>query len=363
VVLSGAPGAADRKILAFAAVPRPDHAPGPGYTRPSMDRARSVTFIIPVRNDAARLRRCLESVSANTLTAGRISIVVADNGSTDGSPDVAQAAGARVLHLPGLPVAALRNQAAAIADGEVLAFVDADHEIAADWCEAALEALGDAGVGAVGAPCHPPRDANWVQAAYDRFRARPVAPADIEWLGAGNMAMRASAFDAVGGFDTTLETCEDVDLCNRLRRAGHRIRYEPRMFNIHFGDPSSLRAVFMGELWRGRDNARVTLRGPLTLRALPSLLVPVGNLVLVVAAITATVVTRQPAWLAVPLVCFLAAVALRVARMQQHAPRRSWRTWLQNGAVGAAYELARTTALVVRASHRVRRLEPQAGSR
>ena len=33
---------------------------------------------------------------------------------------------------------------------------------------------------------------------------------------------------------------------------------DPRLRNIHLGDPSRLRALFFGELWRGRDNIRVT---------------------------------------------------------------------------------------------------------
>ena len=46
-------------------------------------------------------------------------------------------------------------------------------------------------------------------------------PERVTWLGSGNMAVRRSAFEEVGGFDTTLETCEDVDLCRKLRARGY----------------------------------------------------------------------------------------------------------------------------------------------
>ena len=84
----------------------------------------TLTFIVPVRNDAARLARCLAAI---TRTAGPLTdIVVVDNGSTDESAAVARRAGAQVLVVPDASVAALRNRGAATATGEVLAFVDAD---------------------------------------------------------------------------------------------------------------------------------------------------------------------------------------------------------------------------------------------
>jgi len=56
-----------------------------------------VSFIIPVRNDAVRLEACLRSIRRNGHAPGQIEIIVVDNGSTDGSAQVAAAAGAMVV--------------------------------------------------------------------------------------------------------------------------------------------------------------------------------------------------------------------------------------------------------------------------
>ena len=135
-----------------------------------------------------------------------------------------------------------------------------------------------AGVAATGAPYVSPPAANWVQESYDNLRARPSSRQDVDWLGSGNLAVSRAPFERLGGFDRSLEACEDVDLCNRLRLAGHRIVADPALRSVHFGDPSTLRALFFGELWRGRDNARVTWRGPRTLRHLRSMLIPIATL-------------------------------------------------------------------------------------
>ena len=55
----------------------------------------TISVVIPVYNDAALLRRCLEALAAQTRRADEI--VVVDNGSTDDSAEVARRGGARVV--------------------------------------------------------------------------------------------------------------------------------------------------------------------------------------------------------------------------------------------------------------------------
>jgi GT2 family glycosyltransferase len=330
-----------------------------------------VSFIIPVRNDAVRLRQCLTTIRANAPAAAEVEIVVADNGSTDETPAVAREFGARVLTLPGLSVAALRNRAAGEARGQVLAFVDADHEIDPDWVASALESFAQPDVAAVGALCQAPAQGTWVQRMYDALRGRTEGQSDVEWLGSGNMAVRRDLFDQVGGFDVSLETCEDVDLCQRLRQAGLRVRGDDRLRNVHLGDPSTLGKLFRSELWRGRDNLRVSLRYGLTLRGLPSVVMPVLELIcLAVAplALLAALLLAQPSprtpvagglTLAVAFVLVgLAALAipiawtvLRVLRMARWGGLRGPLDLARAFIVAGTYDLARALALLARARH------------
>jgi glycosyltransferase involved in cell wall biosynthesis len=315
-----------------------------------------VSIIVPVRDDAERLRRCLASIRANDY-AGSVEIIVLDNGSRDHSVEVAREAGARVLLVPGARVAALRNTGAQHAAGSILAFIDADHAINSRWISAAAEGITQDGVAAVGAPYLPPPNANWVQRAYDRLRPHRRGVCEVEWLGSGNLAVRTNAFMEVGGFDTSLEACEDVDLCNRLRAARHRIVSDERMYSIHFGDPSTLRALFVGELWRGRGNLRTTLRGPLTPHSLPSLVIPVLNLMFLATIVCGAVMApwlgpRIAVYGALPVV--LLSVG-RAARMTFGAGRFALRDLRANFAIALVYDVARALALVFRTTHGLRR--------
>ena len=324
----------------------------------------SVSFIIPVRDDAERLRQCLVSIRANDYPAEAVEVIVVDNGSQDGSSEVATAAGARVLCKPGLQVGELRNEGVRAAMGEIVVFVDADHIIDPNWLAYAAERFKDPAVGAIGSPYLAPPDGTWVQRAYGRLRGRVIGVREVEWLGTGNLAIRRQVFEGLRGFDTSLHTCEDVDLCNRLRANGYQIVSDERLRSIHLGDPATLPCLFLSELWRGRDNLRVTFRAPITLRALPSVLFPIFNLFLMGLAIIG--IPAAPwggAWLAPASLLGLASLGfLRAIRMvRSHPGNAGWRHLIPDFAVACTYEVARSLALIWRATHKTRRVQLMEG--
>jgi glycosyltransferase involved in cell wall biosynthesis len=318
-----------------------------------------VSFVIPVRNDAERLRRCLTSITRNDYPRDLIEILVIDNESTDESARTAREHGAIVMRCASTSVAELRNRGARAALGSIIAFADSDHEIDRGWVRTAVAVLASPAVAATGAPYLPDPECNWVQRQYDGLRARTDAREEVTWLGSGNFAVKRSAFDRIGGFNATLTACEDVDLCNRLRLAGHRIVADPALRSVHYGDPKTLKALFFGELWRGRDNLRVTLSGPRTFRHLRSAIVPIADL-MAFAAGTVALLLGYP-WIAVA--CGLAVLvpaALRAGvmfrnRLRSATPENSVRRAAQAMAVALVFDVARALAILARGSHRARR--------
>lgn len=316
-----------------------------------------VSFVIPVRNDAARLERCIRSIIANGYPRASVDILVIDNGSTDSSAAVAAALGADVVSMPHHRVAALRNEGAKRARGEVLAFVDADHEIVPDWIQIAVDTLRRPDVAATGALYCAPDSGTWVQRTYGLLRGRPEGRHDVEWLGGGNMAMLRSTFERSGGFDTTLSTCEDVEFCNRLRARGGRIVSDARLKSVHYGDPVTLRELFVGELWRGRDNLRVSVDAPLTWRGLPSIILPIADLALLLvltAGVVLAIGGRVHGLLLALLACstMLTAAWLRSARCFSNAREGGIGRLMALFAVTCVYDVARALALVSRMPHR-----------
>lgn len=261
-----------------------------------------ISVIIPVRNDAARLAVCLRSLREQLYPSQRWELIVVDNGSTDTSREVARQWGATVLCFPGLTVGALRNRGVAASSGDILAFVDADHELPPDWLHHGLAALeAEEGVAAVGAPCDVPMHATWVQRCWGVHRLRRRGRHITRWLGAGNLFVRREAFVRAGGFREDLVAAEDVDLCLRLTQKAGKVVCDPAIVNRHHGEPATLWQFIRKEYWRGSSGLRAFVAQGMPPAELPTLLYPSYHLLGAIIAVggTAAAAVGVLSWMAV----------------------------------------------------------------
>ena len=91
------------------------------------------------------------------------------------------------------------------------------------------------------------------------------AVAHPEWLSGACMLGRRDALEPIGGFDEGFFLyCEDMDLCARLRAAGHEIRYEPGVEVHHEGGRSAPRASLYPVLARSRTRYARQHSGPVS---------------------------------------------------------------------------------------------------
>jgi glycosyltransferase involved in cell wall biosynthesis len=202
-------------------------------TRPEGARdaaSPTISVIVPVRDGAEVLARCLEALRHSQGVAWEC--IVVDDGSTDDSATIARDCGARVLHigLPGRGPGQARNLGARAARAPLLCFLDADVLVRADTL-AQFVALfeADAGLAAAFGSYDAQPDAPDVLSQYRNLLHHVVHQSGQEaastfWAGCG--AIRRSTFLAIGGFDPeyTRPSIEDIELGYRLRAAGARIR-------------------------------------------------------------------------------------------------------------------------------------------
>ena len=243
-----------------------------------------VSFVIPVFNCERFIARCLLAIRTLTCPEERYEVVIVDNGSTDGTPAIMKRLGFDFEVVPHVNVSVLRNLGVKRAGGKYVAFVDSDVEIFPGWLEAGLAALQDPEVVATG--CFPgvPDRATWVQRTWDlhqRSRRPAIERTPVPWLSSMNLLMRRADFLLVGGFNESLESAEDVDLCFRLKGRG-ALLYNQAMQAVHWGEASDLRMFWRKEVWRGRGNLRGLFAHGLRMEELPSVGYPLYIVTLLV---------------------------------------------------------------------------------
>jgi succinoglycan biosynthesis protein ExoA len=223
-----------------------------------------VSIVIPMRNEAAHLGRCIDAILAQDYPANRFEVIVVDGESDDNSLDVLRAYGGRVriLHNPARIVPTAMNIGIRAAQGQIVARIDAHTVIEPDYIRIGVETLERSGADNVGGPMHAVGGGAFGDAvalamssrfgigAYFHFAS---ADRDVDTVYMG--MYRRTAFEHVGLFDEELVRNQDDELNYRLRKHGGRIFLTTRM-RSHYQNRQSLkmlaRQFFQYGVWKVR---------------------------------------------------------------------------------------------------------------
>ena len=241
----------------------------------------SVAVVVAARDEAGRVEACLEALSAQTHPAERYEVVLVDDGSSDGTGDLARAAarrldgeGPRIRVLDGRErCGSAGSKKAALAhgishsDADLILTTDADCSVPRTWVAAMSGAFSrDVGAvvgfsqigrrGAVGGVLARWEALDFLQlmtaAAGSCALGHPMAATGQ------NLAFRRSAYDQVGGYGSILHRVsgDDVLLLQLIRRAGRwRVYFcdDPGSHVVH--PPSAGLGGFLSQRARWASNA------------------------------------------------------------------------------------------------------------
>jgi glycosyltransferase involved in cell wall biosynthesis len=229
------------------------------------------SVVIPTYNAEAFLDAELSALASQTHPEP-FEVVIADNGSTDRSVEVAEAWRDRLPFLRVVDASRARGVSAARNDGiraattDVILLCDADDVVDGGWVAAMLRGLEDhdyVGGALDTRVLSTPAAQQWV----------PVEPLTTElpetWGGrryafGGNLGMRRFVFDDAGGFDETYGAgAEEIDFAWRALNAGHEVSFVPDAV-IHYRLRSDLRGILRQQFNSGLGTAQVfaTFRPP-----------------------------------------------------------------------------------------------------
>jgi glycosyltransferase involved in cell wall biosynthesis len=225
------------------------HTPlrGPGIRenpvgKPKVCRQRLISIVVPVYNAEKTLKKCLDSVLAQTRT--ELELILVDDGSTDGSAKIVDAyakkdARVRAVHTPNRGVSAARNTGLGLASGDFVGFADTDDWVEPNMFERLIGLIEreDADIAVCGyyrrPEGAPPETASLAGGLVSPERAYRLALETKAFGGfVWNKLFKSDFFAADGyrlRFDESVHVCEDLLLvCECLCRA-QRIACDPSL--------------------------------------------------------------------------------------------------------------------------------------
>jgi O-antigen biosynthesis protein len=243
-----------RDTFSDAAVPFPANSEWP-----------SVSVVVCSYNGARTIRDCLDGL--NKLEYPNFEVIVVDDGSTDGTGDIARAYGFRVVSIENGGLANARNVGTALASGAIVAFTDDDARPDPHWLHyLASTLMRQSTYAGVGGPNIAPGGDGWIAECVANAPGGPMhvllSDAEAEHIPGCNMAIWKDHLVATGGFDPQFRVAgDDVDMCWRLQQQGAHLGFSPAAMVWHHRR-SSIRTYWKQQVGYGRAEALLERRWP-----------------------------------------------------------------------------------------------------
>ena len=204
-------------------------------------------------NRASMLADCIDSLLKQTIDNSRFEIIIVDNNSTDNTEEIAQVlvkSHNNIKYFKEMIAgySAPRNCGWKNAYGNIIAYIDDDEIAAPDWLESIEKAFQiEKKPDIVGGICLPKYDVNppdWFTESMggtDKNRQKGILNQRTDsYLGCGNIAFKKEVLEKLNGFSNDfnmkngfLMMGEDTDICQRAKKAGFQLYYDPDIKIYH----------------------------------------------------------------------------------------------------------------------------------
>jgi GT2 family glycosyltransferase len=270
-----------------------------------------IACIVPIKDKADVLDRCLSSVQTAFALSPNAEVILVDNGSTDGSLQIEHSYGDFVrTSTSATRVGAVRNWGVRTAEpADILVFVDCDCVVRPDFFVAVENAFRDPRIAASGCEVVSPSGGHWTETVGDILH-RHAGDGPRRFINSACFAIRSDWFQRIGGFDETLVSGEDVEICERLLAHGGTLVQSETLQVVHLGNPQTLAQFYRRIRWHGEGAWSKTSGLRMSPTLLAALLHGVTMSLSVVASLLAAAKGRFAFALAIMLVGLLAVPAL-----------------------------------------------------
>lgn len=218
-----------------------------------------LSIVIPTLNEEGFISDLLHEILAQEMN---YEIIVSDSGSTDRTEEIVRTIisahpqkNIRFIHAPKKGVSIARNNGAAFANSDYIAFLDADTRIPSNFLRNAYLEIKRRNLD--GAGCHlEPDSERFVDKAvfsfYHHCILNPLQYTKRPGSAGAGIIVRRSIHHLIGGFNTQLPTCEDLDYIKKISEVGkfRMLQSTNIIFNTRrFDEEGRARVWFKYAIW------------------------------------------------------------------------------------------------------------------
>jgi glycosyltransferase involved in cell wall biosynthesis len=206
-----------------------------------------VALVIPGRNSASTIERCLEAVQPLLASGALSEILFVNDHSTDDSVErVRQFCGVKVLESPARGAAAARNAGWRATHTDWIWFVDADCVVGPDTLDRLRRGAHELTADAIGGSYSNLQCGRLVaELIHEEMVARHESMGSkVTFAITANLLCRRNVLEQLGGFDESLRLAQDLDLAYRLVEQGYVLAFDSQSRVGHFHETSIWRYCY-----------------------------------------------------------------------------------------------------------------------
>ncbi len=255
-------------------------------TRKPDQPAPRVSVIVPVLNGEEVIGALLDSLTLLDYPRDRLQVIIVDNGSSDRTREVVARYPFELREETQVRSSyAARNRGIEVADGEIIAFTDADCRVSTDWITEGIKTMLETSAALVGGRVQfefseDRTTAELFDSLTNMHTRRTIALAS--YAATANLFVRASLFRELGRFQESVVSGGDVQWTQEATRQGHSLVYSadavvhhparclPEILEKNYRVGSGLIPLF-----RNAGRTRVYVAAQALRRALPPMLADV----------------------------------------------------------------------------------------
>ena len=226
-----------------------------------MENTPFVSVVIPTYNRKEMLKKCLDSLFNQTYPRDKYEIIVVNDGSTDGTEEVLKYYADNAQKVlkwfsqENKGVSAATNLGIQNSKGEIICFTGDDCIAERDWIKNLVGSFSDSRISSIGGEVKAHGPDNIIE-KYSEKKGILNQKKFRNSIITGSAAYRKDVLDEIGGFDTDLRNCVDIDISMQVRLSGYELGYNPKAIVYHH-HISTLKGLIKQQFYYGKGNARL----------------------------------------------------------------------------------------------------------